>query len=640
MNKKLAQKNRKPDKQVPIDFLQKSHYKEYILAGFCFLFAFVLYSHTFKHQYVLDDYSVLADNWLVKKGVEAVPTIFHTPYRYGYNQQSDNLYRPLSLAMFAIEWQLSPNNPSLNHFINVLFYALSCFLLFMVLRKYLNHVHSLIPLLIVLLFASHPIHTEVVANIKSRDEIMSFFFLMLTFLFLHSWFSRKRWVGLILSLCMFFLAFLSKEGLVTVLFLFPLLGWYFTEAKPKTILTASILLCIPAIIYIYLRSQIITDMSSGVNVVIADNFLIGAPNAAAHFATAIMLLGKYLLLLIVPYQLVCDYSINQIPIVGLGDLKFILSIIVYGIIGIYAVWNIRKKSPLVFGILFFMVTLSIYSNLLFHIGSSFAERFMFLPSLGICVALVFLLTKLFKVDTHNSSITEVQKLKSKPFHTTLCFLVIIGFSYKTIVRAAEWKDQATLTQTDIQHCPNSIHLCLNWGIVLREKGMNEEDTVKKDALLKLAVKQFEKARAIDSNYIDASEQLGLAWYLLKDSQKAMTFYDKAIRMNPLKAETWNNIGIIYFEQANYVKAKELYEHSLKLNPYFSDAYQNLGSTLGALGRYDEAIVNLKKCVHLDPNNILAHKLLALTYQNMNNPQEAQQWTEKAQLLEQKEIVEK
>ena len=104
-----------------------------VYAIVCFIFAFAVYSNTLKHAYVLDDNDNFTKNTVITKGVQAIPTILKTTYRYGTNNLSDNIYRPLSQIMFAIEWQISPNDPSLSHLINVFFYALSCLLLFIVL---------------------------------------------------------------------------------------------------------------------------------------------------------------------------------------------------------------------------------------------------------------------------------------------------------------------------------------------------------------------------------------------------------------------------------------------------------------------------------------------------------------------------
>src|SRR5690606_11975243 len=94
----------------------------------------------------------------------------------GYFKDESNLYRPLPRLMFALEWKLAPGNASLSHWINVLLFALSCTFLFRVLARLINGKYYLL-FMAMLLYAVHPIHTEVVANIKSRDEILSLLFL-------------------------------------------------------------------------------------------------------------------------------------------------------------------------------------------------------------------------------------------------------------------------------------------------------------------------------------------------------------------------------------------------------------------------------------------------------------------------------
>jgi hypothetical protein len=140
------------------------------------LAAFLLYAGTLRHGYVLDDYSLIKENTVTTQGIHALPRIFRTAYRDG--NFNDGVYRPLSKAMFAVEWELAPDKPALGHFINVLIYSLTGTLLFFTLTRYLPG-NLLVPFLTTALFLAHPIHTEVVANIKGRDELMCFFFLLI-----------------------------------------------------------------------------------------------------------------------------------------------------------------------------------------------------------------------------------------------------------------------------------------------------------------------------------------------------------------------------------------------------------------------------------------------------------------------------
>jgi len=635
-------KNTKKSGSAPLKSTAKAvNENHFFLWGILiFLFTFVLYSITLQHKFVLDDFGALADNWVIKKGISGIPIILTTSYRYGINMLTDNLYRPLSQVMFAIEWQMVPKNPMIHHFFNVFFYALSCWLLFVVLRKYFPKVNPFILLVVTLLYTVHPLHTEVVANIKGRDEIMSFLFLMCTLLAIHRWFVKRSAVSLGLALLCYFLSFMSKEGVITMLVVFPLMGWYFTSSTKKDIIISTALMIIPAVIYIAIRSSILSKYGSDGDAAIVDNFLNAAPDKASYLATAVMLLGKYLWMLLIPTPLVSDYSFNQIPIVGWADWRVLLSLLVYLALAAYSIFKIKKRSPIVFGILFFLISISIYSNVLMPIGSSFAERFMFLPSLGFCIALVFGCAKLFKVPDNDISLSIVPKIRRSPVFVALFGVLLLAYGGKTVVRAAEWKDQYTLFGKDIKRSPNSAHLRYYWGLALRDRAVEQKDQNIQNQMMWSAIEQFNKAVSIYPSYPDCYEQLGLAYYRVKDLNKSMENYQKALALNNTKAVTWSNMGIIYFEQGNYPKAFEHYSKSLSLDSNYADAYFNMGSTLGMMGRFDEAIASFKKCIQFDPENAKAHQFIGMTYQNLHREEEAKPWFEKAAILEQKKAMEK
>ena len=96
---------------------------------------FVLYINTLGHQYTLDDFSAIKENWVTKGGLKNLGIIFSTEYRYGSWNSPGSLYRPFSLAMFALEWQLSPDKPFLMHLMNVVYYALTGWVLWATWRR-------------------------------------------------------------------------------------------------------------------------------------------------------------------------------------------------------------------------------------------------------------------------------------------------------------------------------------------------------------------------------------------------------------------------------------------------------------------------------------------------------------------------
>ena len=157
------------------------------------VFAFILYTQSINHNYTLDDHPVIDENSITTKGLSGIPAILKTDYWYGsgHDESRGPVYRPTSLIIFAAVWEFSPNNPQVYHFINVLLYSFTCLLLFLVLCKLFKKQNFLFPFICTLLYAAHPIHTEVVNNIKSLDEILCFLFGLISMLMLLRYNSSK-----------------------------------------------------------------------------------------------------------------------------------------------------------------------------------------------------------------------------------------------------------------------------------------------------------------------------------------------------------------------------------------------------------------------------------------------------------------
>ena len=159
-----------------------------------FLFAFLLYANTLGHGYAFDDSIVIVENSFTKKGFAGIKDLATRDFFDGiYGDQnmalSGGRYRPLSLVMFAVEYEFFGANPTVGHFLNVFFFALTVVLFFVLTRRWLANFESsavvaatVSATVAALLFAAHPIHTEVVANIKGRDEIMAMLLMLLSLL--------------------------------------------------------------------------------------------------------------------------------------------------------------------------------------------------------------------------------------------------------------------------------------------------------------------------------------------------------------------------------------------------------------------------------------------------------------------------
>lgn len=199
---------------------QKPVNQDRIFAIIIFLFVFAIYGNSIRNNYNLDDEFVTNGNPQVAKGLKGIPEIFTTLY-----SQRQNLsygYRPVVKATYAIEYQFLGWDPHISHFLNVLLYALCCWLLFLVLRKIFQYYNPKLFFAIVLLFAAHPIHTEVVNSLKNRDEILSLLFALWSMLLIIKYYDSKKIISFVVAILLFALAVLSKLNAVTFIIIIPL----------------------------------------------------------------------------------------------------------------------------------------------------------------------------------------------------------------------------------------------------------------------------------------------------------------------------------------------------------------------------------------------------------------------------------
>jgi len=223
----------------------KLHQRKYFFEVLVFSFAFLLFANTILNQYNLDDELVTCNHRLTSQGISAIPAIFTSPYyqdQMGYSFE----YRPVVLATFAIEHQFFGDNAHVSHFINVLLYALCCLVLYQVLRLLFKNYSPVLALAISLLFAAHTSHTEVVASIKNRDEILGLLFSLLALFFAARAVRAARWWLVIPVVLSMTIAMMSKVTVVSFALLIPMALVLFTEVGILWLTCITIALIMPA----------------------------------------------------------------------------------------------------------------------------------------------------------------------------------------------------------------------------------------------------------------------------------------------------------------------------------------------------------------------------------------------------------
>lgn len=590
------------------------------------ILGFLIYANTLGHDFALDDFSAIKDNYVTKQGVAGIPTIWQEHYRFGYWNSVGELYRPLPLTMFAIEWGIAPDTPAIHHFVNVLLYALTGLLLFLCLSKILNPKNQLVAFLGTILFIAHPVHTEIVANIKSRDEILAFLFFLIILRLIWLYIHQQKVSYLIAGAFTYVLALFSKESAITFLALFPLFLYYFSSTTWKQIGVVTTTLMLPAIVFLLVRNQVLSGFVTGGKVnSILDNLLVGINNPIDRAATTVLLLGKYLWTMIFPYPLGSDVGYNQIPATSFGDWRVLLSFGVHiGLIGI-AAWGFKRKHILSFCALFYGISFSIFSNVIVEIGSSFGERFLYIPLLGFTIAVAYGLQQLFL--TKEQGILGASKLA-----LIIGGVLVVLYSIKTIDRNRAWKDSFTLYATDIQTAPNSAKLNYHYGLESSKRGQNAANAIDKQQYFQSAKAAFNKAITLYPTYGDAYGQLGLTLYREGKEQEALKNYEQSVKYKTNNALVYSNMGIIYFQKNQLEKAKEVYLKAVSIDPRFVDARRNLGAVYAMQSNFSAAIEQFKEALKYAPNDATINHYLGSAYRDSGNASAGRPYLEKAYQL--------
>jgi tetratricopeptide (TPR) repeat protein len=600
-----------------------------------FLFAVLLYSNTLNNQYALDDYAVILDHQYINQGIDGLDEIFTTNLLQGLNNFNDGLYRPFAPATFALEQEFFGDNPFVRHLTNVLLFGVIVLLLFRLLSRLFSTDGQYIALIATLIFAAHPIHTEVVANIKSRDELFASLFLLWSAIQWLNYLDSKKITTLISALFIYSLALFSKESSITYFAAIPVLLWIRKDIKIKQlILPAALMLVLSAIFYGW-HSYIISSMSNPVSEGLSDLL----NNAAAHtqslserYGTAFYLQILYLQKLIFPNVLLHDYSYNLIPLValntwkGISGLLFFLFLFLFGVIGFF------KKNEYATLIVFYLLSIAVVSQLVITIGALFAERFLFVPSIAFCVIIALLLNRLF------------QSKKSLSFLLLIPILALL--SAKTIDRNTDWKNNSTLYAADIEKGKESARINYNYGSILTQQGNEVKNKITKQSFYTQSAFFLQRAVEIYPGYWDAYNNLALTYkynnqfdlsekvfnlLLKKDPTYTKAYFNLATVQiaNGKQKEALNNLivftnstpnvdayslmGNIAGTLGDFESAKNYFLKVVELDPSNIEAYNFIGTSEGLLGRPAKAIKYYQQALHLDPNNVDAYFNMAISY---------------------------
>lgn len=579
----------------------------YLIVGFI---ALVQYSNTFNHDYAWDDAIVITENSRVQKGLSDVGELFE-------NIKSDKVenrygYRPISLLSFSTDVQIWGMRPGPAHVVNVILYSLLCTLVLYFVTYVFGNVW--LGLFTALIFAVHPIHSEVVCNIKSRDEILAMLFGIIGILFYVKGLDRP-WL-FIGSMIAFLLSFLSKESGVV----FPVIA-VFTAWQKQKLATVSkwALAILPGVVgvvmlvvvrkYVYSESFFQTNDWDLIDrgVFLQEGF-VGNPLSAVGSVTdkaanVLHLFGLYLLKFFWPYPLIHDYSFNHLKLVSWSDPAVWVSLVAFTLVSAISVLGLLRRWIFAYGLIFFGISLAIYLHIVQPAPDIFAERFLFVPSLGLSIAFVALVLWL-----------------SERYSTKLVYVFIplaTVFALSGFARNKAWKDNETLFRTDLENLKDCCRANYNYALLLHGK-YYKAPPVESSRLKSDIIKYYETAYSINERLMPLLMDLGGAYMEFGYPDKAKGVFENAIKLYPDISPGYVQMGKYHMSFKEYESAVPYFEKAVEIGKTNSDFYYLLAVCKFNSGKQDEAIQDMLIGEQYGVSSSAYHYLLARFYRALAN----------------------
>ena len=603
---------KKPSEQNRISFLE--NFKKWPVL--IYITVFVIFGNTIFNKYALDDEFVIKNNPQVMKGIKGIPEIISS--QYFSNKTASFGYRPITKITFAIEYELFKMNPMVSHFLNVLLYAFACILLFKLLVKLLlEKTGPLFIFIVLFIWIIHPAHTEVVASLKNREEILYFIFSLLSLKFFFNYIEKHKIYHLIIALALYALSFLTKQSAISFALIIPFIFWFhYIKPEPILNLLKNNFRIVISIISLFIVAYILYKLPNWlfppdkIEILSFENPLRIDHTFAAKISLAAYTLLIDLKILFFPHPLVFYYGQYTIPEVHISDFWVIFSLIIHAAILFLTIKYFKKKTMFVFGILFFYLGILPFSNYFMEINGIVAERFLFAPSIGFVIAITYLLFRLTKTNLDVKSFS--------PIHKNLKY-VVIGivaiFSIKSIARNTSWKDSESLFRNDIQYLEKSVKANDILAQELMDKVVRELPLKKPfnqvkptldsvillyDRTLSLfpenpkamnnvaniymnffnqpekALTYLQKAYPNKKSSFEVTFNLAQCYEMLKQDASAAIFYNEAIDLDPKYSKAWYNLINIYYKNGKADSAKLCCERMLQHDTTTEIPYVGLG----------------------------------------------------------------
>jgi Flp pilus assembly protein TadD len=524
-------------------------------------------------------------------------------------------WHPLTWFSHMLDAEIFGKSAAGPHLVNILFHAANVVLLFFVLcRLTVARWQSVV---VALIFAVHPLHVESVAWISERKDLLCAFFTLLSLLFYGRYAELAKnqipGAGRFYAACLvcFALGLMSKPMIVTLPFVLLLLDWWplnritnfpmgqgsFSSLKPLLIEKVPFLLLSMAVSVV---TYFVQDKGFSVQTFATFPLSIRLENTFVSYARY---LGKVLwpVTLAIPYPYPDRWPVALV----------ILSVLLVAGASVAAFWLVRKWPPAFTGWFWFVGMLIPVIGLVQVGTQSMADRYAYLPMVGLLIIVVWGLAK-FAVHCNLSTVQAAAAV----------LLILAAYSMRTREQLAYWHNDGTLFGHSLNVTTNNYVAQINYGAWLSKTGHPKE-----------ALEHYNVALRLKPDDPTALYDTGNILARLGQLDEAIANYRRALQITPDKPDILNNLGVALMKQKQLPEAIAAFQSALKIKPDFADVHNNLATAFFRQGRYEDAAREFYQAVNLAPDSVLFSMNLGDAMLKLGEPKKAEECYQRALQME-------
>ncbi|MBP9014071.1 MAG: tetratricopeptide repeat protein [Smithella sp.] len=550
----------------------------FLIAASCIFFGRIAGNHFIN----FDDPGYLTKNYQIQSGLN------FENIKWAFTAIVVSNWHPLTLLSHMLDWSLFGNYAGGHHLVSLLWHIGTVILLFLFLYKTTNNIWP--SAFAAAFFALHPLRVESVAWASERKDVLSMFFGMAS-IYTYAFYVEKNKISrYCLCLIFFMLSLMSKPMLVTLPFVlllldyWPLRRWQTQDAPLINLKPAGKLILekIPFMV-ISIASSIITLWAQNKGGSIASDM--GLP-LTIRFSNAIFSYVAYLGKIFWPVDLAVFYPLNFF----LPLWQIITSGIAILLISIAALYLIKKKPFLFVGWFWYLGTLVPVIGLVQVGKQAMADRYTYLPSIGITILLAWIIPSLLKKESTSRMLFPA------------AFAILAVLSFLTWKQCGYWKNGISLFKHTAQVIKMDYRDLENMGNDFTQLGHYQQQK---------EIQYYNEAVRFKPDDYRNYFHRGIAYSKIGQYQKAIKDFNQAIQIKPDYVESYLYRGNIYGQHGQYKLAIQDFDKVISLKPDHMTAYNNRGLAYSALGQYETAIKDYNKAIMLDKN-------YAVVYNNRAN----------------------